>query len=121
MINCILVGAGGAAGAVLRYLIGLLPLQENGFPFKTFLINVAGCLAIGIVASLAEKNSLNPRLVLFLKAGFCGGFTTFSSFALETQGLIQKGQNLTAAIYVASSIFAGVLAVFAAEKIIAKF
>lgn len=121
MINCLLVGAGGAAGAILRYLIGLLSFpSKNGFPLKTFLINVIGCFAIGIIAALAEKNSLSPKLVLFLKVGVCGGFTTFSSFALETQTLIQKGSSLIASLYVALSVLFGILAVFAAEKIIAK-
>lgn len=121
MINCLLVGAGGAAGAILRYLIGLLSFpSKNGFPLKTFLINVIGCFAIGIIAALAEKNSLSPKLVLFLKVGVCGGFTTFSSFALETQTLIQKGSSLIASLYVVLSVLFGILAVFAAEKIIAK-
>lgn len=121
MINCLLVGAGGAAGAILRYLIGLLSFpSKNGFPLKTFLINVIGCFAIGIIAALAEKNSLSPKLVLFLKVGVCGGFTTFSSFALETQTLIQKGSSLIASLYVVLSVLFGILAVFAAEKIFAK-
>lgn len=118
MISCLVVGAGGAAGAILRYLIGLLPLSvKNGFPLKTFLINVLGCFAIGIIAALAERNSLSPKLVLFLKVGVCGGFTTFSSFALETQNLMERGQNLVAAVYVVLSVFIGILAVFAAEKL----
>lgn len=121
MIDCLLVGAGGAAGAIFRYLIGLLPLSpKNGFPLRTFLINVIGCFAIGIVAALAQKNSLSPKLVLFLKVGVCGGFTTFSSFALENQNLLQKGSSLVAALYVVLSVLLGILAVFAAEKMIGK-
>lgn len=73
MFNCIIVGLGGFIGAVLRYLIGKLSVgMENGFPVKTLLINVAGAFVIGIVVALAAKNSLNPRLVLFLKVGICG-------------------------------------------------
>lgn len=121
MINCILVGAGGAVGAVLRYLIGLLPLSpKNGFPLKTFLINVIGCFVIEIVAALAQKNLLNPKFVLFLKVGVCGGFTTFSSFALETQTLIEKDSNLVAALYVVLSVLVGIIAVLLAEKIISN-
>lgn len=119
MINCLIVGLGGAVGAVMRYLIGLLPFNpDNGFPIKTFIINVVGAFVIGIVAALAAKNSINPKLVLFLKVGICGGFTTFSSFALETDQLLMKGQSLTAVLYVLLSIFAGVMAVFLADKII---
>lgn len=119
MINCLIVGLGGALGAVMRYLIGLIPFNpDNGFPVKTFIINVVGAFVIGIVAALAAKNAMNPKLVLFLKVGICGGFTTFSSFALETDQLLMKGQSFTAVIYVLLSIFAGVLAVFLADKII---
>lgn len=119
MINCLIVGLGGALGAVMRYLIGLIPFNpDNGFPLKTFIINVVGAFVIGIVAALAAKNAMNPKLVLFLKIGICGGFTTFSSFALETDQLLMKGQSFTAVIYVLLSIFAGVLAVFLADKVI---
>lgn len=119
MINCLIVGLGGALGAVMRYLIGLIPFNpDNGFPIKTFIINVVGAFVIGIVAALAAKNAMNPKLVLFLKVGICGGFTTFSSFALEIDQLLMKGQSFTAVLYVLLSIFAGVLAVFLADKII---
>ena len=119
MIKCLIVGAGGAIGAIGRYLIGLLPMNpENGFPLKTFLINVIGCFIIGIIAALADKNAVNPNLVLLIKVGICGGFTTFSSFALETEGLIAKGSTGVALMYVILSLVCGVLAVFAAEKMI---
>lgn len=94
MSNVFTVALGGALGAVCRYLITLLPMNpESGFPVKTFLINVAGSFLIGVVAALAARNALNPRTVLFLKVGICGGFTTFSSFALETEGLVGKGNG----------------------------
>jgi CrcB protein len=119
MIKCLIVGAGGAIGVIGRYLIGLLPMNpENGFPLKTFLINVIGCFIIGIIAALADKNAVNPNLVLLIKVGICGGFTTFSSFALETEGLIAKSSTGVALMYVILSLVCGVLAVFAAEKMI---
>lgn len=65
--------------------------------------------------ALAAKNSLNPRLVLFLKVGICGGFTTFSSFALETDQLLAKGQVVTAVMYVTLSVVLGVMAVYLAQ------
>ena len=73
-------------GAVMRYLVGKLPIGDgNGFPVKTFLVNIIGCFIIGLAAALAAKQLADsPRAVLFLKVGICGGFTTFSSFALET-------------------------------------
>lgn len=117
MTGWMLAGAGGAAGAVLRYLIGLLPMNpENGFPIKTLLINLAGSFTIGMIAALAAKNAMNPKLVVFLKAGVCGGFTTFSSFALETQQLAQKGEGGLAFLYVLLSVLLGVSMVFLAEK-----
>lgn len=119
MIDCLIVALGGACGAVGRYLIGLIPVQlQNGFPVKTFLINVAGSFLIGIIAALATKNALNPKLVTFIKVGICGGFTTFSSFALETNQLIGEGHWGTALCYVLMSIVCGVAAVFAAERMI---
>ena len=118
MSNVFTVALGGALGAVCRYLITLLPMNpESGFPVKTFLINVAGSFLIGVVAVLAARNALNPRTVLFLKVGICGGFTTFSSFALETEGLVGKGTG-TALWYVLLSLVCGVLAVYAAEKMV---
>lgn len=119
MIKCLIVGAGGAIGAIGRYLIGLLPVNpENGFPVKTFLINVIGCFVIGIIAALADRNAVTPNLVLLIKVGICGGFTTFSSFALETEELLAKGQAGVALMYVMASIVCGVLAVFAADKMV---
>lgn len=118
MTDCLLVGAGGALGAILRYLIGLLPVSpSNGFPVKTFLINIAGAFVIGAVAALAAKNAMNPKLVTFLKVGVCGGFTTFSSFALETEQLMEKEQGGAALAYVAASIVCGTAAVFVAGRL----
>ena len=120
MISCLAVGLGGFAGSVLRYLIGLVPLRpQSGFPAKTFLINILGSFAIGLIAAAAAKNKdLNPNLILFLKVGICGGFTTFSSFALETSDLLKAGAAPTAVLYAVLSMAAGVLAVMAAQMIV---
>lgn len=117
MLNIIAVGLGGFLGAVLRYLIGLIPVNEvTAFPIKTFLINIIGCIAIGIITIAASKNyTLNPHLVLFLKVGVCGGFTTFSTFALETATLIKNGNAFTALIYMLGSVLIGVAVIFAVE------
>lgn len=122
MAECFIVGLGGFIGAVCRYLIGLIPLREGCvFPVKTFLINVAGCFLIGVIAALAVKtNWLNPKAVLFLKVGICGGFTTFSSFALETGGLIEDGRMKLAVLYAVLSVAAGLIAVFAGQEIVRK-
>lgn len=119
IINYIVVALGGAVGSVLRYLVSLIPLQlKSGFPVKTLLINIVGSLLIGIIAALSAKNAINPRIVTFIKAGICGGFTTFSSFALETDQLINNGQMLTAIGYVTASILFGVASIIFAEKLL---
>lgn len=117
MINCLFVGIGGFVGSVCRYLMGLLPIETSqGFPVKTLLTNGIGAFVIGIIAAAAAKNSsLNPRMVLLLKTGFCGGFTTFSTFAYETGSMMEKGQTGLALLYVVLSAVLGVLAVFAGQ------
>ena len=123
MTDCLIVAAGGAIGAVCRFLIGKLPIDSSdGFPMKTFIVNVFGCFLIGLVAALALKQfSDSPRLVLFLKVGICGGFTTFSSFALETGGLIEKGSFITAASYVILSVTVGVAALLQHSSLLIKY
>lgn len=119
-MNVIIVGLGGFIGAVLRYLIGLIPLkQTTGFPIKTLCINVIGCFVIGMVSAYAAKNSeCSQNLQLFLKVGICGGFTTFSSFALETSTLMGKGNIFYAVIYTCLSVVLGVMAVYMAGALI---
>lgn len=107
-------------GAILRYLIGLLDVgAQNGFPVKTFAINVIGSFVIGMVVALAARNVLDARWTLFLKVGVCGGFTTFSSFALETDQLLAQGSAGVAVAYVCASVVAGVLAVMLAQRMFA--
>ena len=117
MFNCIAVGLGGFVGAVCRYLIGLLPVKETTlFPIKTFGINVLGCIAIAVIITMLTKDSsLSPRMGLFLKVGFCGGFTTFSTFAVETADLMKGGHPGIAAAYVVLSILLGVGLVLAIQ------
>lgn len=117
MLDCLVVGIGGFIGTVMRYLIGLIPVKGgNEFPIKTLIINVLGAFVIGLIAAAAAKNKdLNPHLVLLIKVGICGGFTTFSTFAYESVGLVQKGQGWTALLYVVLSVVLGFAAVYAAE------
>ena len=120
LLNCLLVALGGGVGACLRYLIGLIPLKEPfTFPVKTLLINLLGCFVIGLIAALAVKNSsISPKTVLFIKTGLCGGFTTFSTFALETETLIKTGHIGIALLYVALSVIVGVGLVFAGQVLV---
>ena len=121
-MNILAVGAGGFIGAVLRYLIGKIPVSENAvFPVKTFAINVIGCLVIGLITVLASKNTnIDQRWILFLKVGLCGGFTTFSTFALETTDLLKGGHTGIAFLYVLLSIVVGCAVIFGAELLTGK-
>lgn len=122
MLNCLVVALGGGIGACLRYLIGLIPLKESfTFPVKTLFINLLGCFVIGLIAAIAAKTtSLSPRTVLFIKTGLCGGFTTFSTFALETETLLKTGHIGLAILYVALSVVVGVGLAFAGQLVVGK-
>ena len=122
MLNILAVGAGGFVGSVLRYLMGLFHVSEAMiFPVKTFIINIIGCLAIGLIAASAIRNiEMSPQMILFLKVGICGGFTTFSTFALETSDLIKAGHVGAAFLYVALSVIIGVAVIFAVEYLTLK-
>jgi fluoride exporter len=110
----IAVAGGGAIGSVARYVIGVLLLRAgNGFPLSTLLINVAGSFLIGLFARLFDAPDHHPVLRVALTVGICGGFTTFSTFSADTVTLLQQGKAGRAALYVAASLVAGVLATFA--------
>lgn len=119
-MNVIIVGTGGFLGAVLRYLIGLIPIRQTTvFPIKTMCINIIGCFIIGLVVAFALKNrDFNENIQLFLKVGLCGGFTTFSSFALETVNLCDSGNLFYALLYTCLSVILGVLAIYLAQILI---
>ena len=122
MLNVLAVGAGGFVGTILRYLISLIPLDEPIiFPIKTFIINIVGCIVIGIIAVSASKNfEMNPQMLLFLKVGLCGGFTTFSTFALETADLMKAGHMGIAFFYTVLSVLVGITVIFLVEYLAIK-
>ncbi len=120
-MSVLMVALGGAVGAVLRYLLGLIPVKEiTSFPFITLSINVLGALLIGGIAAYSSRHSVNDSLMLFLKIGLCGGFTTFSTFSLEAAQLIKSGSIFTAVTYAALSVVLCICAVFAAEFVTSK-
>ncbi|MDC6352474.1 fluoride efflux transporter CrcB [Zeaxanthinibacter sp. PT1] len=111
----LLIFIGGGIGSVLRYLIGksLNPYFTH-FYLGTFLVNILGCLIIGAVLGYTLKSEyLNPQLTFLLVAGFCGGFTTFSSFAFEQYELLRNGAFLQFALYILASLATGLAAVAA--------
>ncbi|WP_298223398.1 fluoride efflux transporter CrcB [Flavobacterium sp.] len=111
----ILVGLGGALGSILRYLTTAL-IQKNYpmvFPWATLVINVIGCLLIGIIMGTLEKNQItDSSMKWLLVTGFCGGYTTFSAFGLENISLLQNGHSGLAFLYIAASVVVGLLAVW---------
>jgi CrcB protein len=112
----LLVGAGGAIGAMGRYGVGVatgrvLPLS---FPYGTLLVNVAGSLLMGVLVGLLARFTPDwqNEARLFLAVGVLGGFTTFSSFSLDTIVLVERGALLQAAFYVAASVILSILALY---------
>ena len=107
----ILVALGGALGSVARYLISGWALHHSvewRFPLGTFIVNVVGCMVVGVLGGLVVKHDLfSSDVRLFLFTGIAGGFTTFSAFGLETFYLLRRDEVLVAAGYVASSVFLG--------------
>ena len=103
--DCIAVGIGGAFGAILRYLFSQIPVVPNGFPLTTILINIIGSFCVGLIIGIAGKSiNFDPRLLLFVKIGLCGGFTTFSTFSVDALNLLQNGKMIHAAIYMGLSV-----------------
>jgi CrcB protein len=114
MKNLLLVFVGGGFGSVLRYGIGkFLNGSQNGIPYGTFAANVLGSLIIGILLGLAAKNTaISHGQTLLLATGFCGGFTTFSTFAYENHIFLKSGDFTSFAIYTIATFIIGFMAVF---------
>lgn len=111
----LLAGLGGFLGSALRYGFGQIMLKffETNFPLGTFFVNIVGSLLIGLALGFFEKGSLlTINWKLFLAVGFCGGFTTFSSFAYENLNLLQNQQYFLSFIYISISLILGLLAVY---------
>lgn len=109
--NLLIVGIGSFLGGMLRYLISLLMKNfcGQGFPWATLLVNLMGCFLIGLIFGLFSRfNGVNSLWCLLLTTGFCGGFTTFSSFANEGLQLLSIGNVWGFVFYVSVSVILGV-------------
>ena len=114
--HALLVAAGGALGSVGRYLVGVFAIRVFGpnFPWGTFIVNIVGSLVIGFMAeAVARALNQSAEMRMLIVTGFLGGFTTFSSFSLDTMYLIERGEVMTAILYIAASVGLALIAVTA--------
>jgi CrcB protein len=122
-LTCLIVMAGGALGTLARYLVSLLALPISGnLPWGTIIINITGSLLIGFFGTLTLAHGRFPvseNMRLFVMIGFCGGYTTFSSFSLQTLDLLRSGATGRAAVNVVASMILCVAAVAAGHQIAA--
>jgi fluoride exporter len=106
---------GGGLGSITRFLLAkwVNTWHTHHFPFGTLVVNIVACWVLGLVVGLADhRQVLSPMTRVFWAVGFCGGFSTFSTFSNETLGLLQQGQSMSTLLYIMCSVFFCVLATF---------
>ena len=111
----LMVAVGGALGSLARYLVAgaVQPAWWPGFPFGIFVVNITGGLAMGLITGLAAlKLNLTPEMRAFLTTGILGGYTTFSTFSLDSAMLMERGAFVQAGAYVVGSVVLSILALF---------
>ncbi|WP_303321680.1 fluoride efflux transporter CrcB [Cloacibacillus evryensis] len=118
MEGMLFVGLGGFFGASLRYLLGKAASSQSVIPAATLAINIFGSFMIGVLSLFSERHGLSRHsVILMLQAGFCGGFTTFSTFSLETFALISQGKIGHAALYAVLSVLCCLFSVAAGRTL----
>jgi fluoride exporter len=113
----LLIGLGGAIGAILRYGVAQWK-YESHFPFHTFWVNVIGSFVIGICLALFKQSKLDTNTYLFLATGLCGGFTTFSAFSVENMSLLQNDKVVLFFLYAIGSVILALIATFLGYKLV---
>lgn len=119
--NILLVGVGGGLGSIARYICQrwVSHYYPHHFPWGTFAVNIIGCFVIGIIWGISFRSfETNEQWKLFLMTGICGGFTTFSSFTLESIGLLKEQRAGLFFLYLAGSVLVGLAATYAGMKLI---
>ncbi|MFJ4580239.1 fluoride efflux transporter CrcB [Streptomyces echinatus] len=114
-MNWLLVVAGAVIGAPLRYLTdrAVQARHDSVFPWGTYVVNVSGCLVLGLLTGAVSAGAAGPQLRLLLGTGLCGALTTYSTFSYETLRLSEAGSGIYAAVNVVASVVAGLAAAFA--------
>jgi CrcB protein len=124
MTKILVVGMGGFIGSILRYLTNLGVahfVKQPWFPWGTLVVNILGCLGIGIISALfTSRNLVNSEWWLFWVVGILGGFTTFSAFGYETHSLLQQHQPFLAIINVTAQVFFGLAAVWFGYNLVSR-
>lgn len=110
-MDFLFVGIGGAAGSMLRYAISLIPYHET-FPLLTLITNLCGAFLIGCITGIAARRNIPANMLLLLKTGLCGGFTTFSTFSLEAYTLMQNGHYGYMFLYILMSLFGCIVGIW---------
>lgn len=113
-MNYLIVATGGAIGAACRYGISNIEINSK-FPFATFITNLIGAFIIGFIVGIAEENTVSDKVILFIKTGFCGGFTTFSTFSLEAVMLLSDEKYFVGIIYIFCSLVFCIIGVIAGQ------
>ena len=107
-----LIGIGGSVGAAARYLLGIFinnNYKSKPFPMGTLIINISGSFLLGLLANLYSVNEITEAVWYFAGVGFCGAYTTFSTFGYETITLIQSNRAVIAGVYVLSSVIFSII------------
>lgn len=121
--SIILAGIGGFFGATGRYLVGVVSKKifNSTYPFVTFIVNIAGCFLLGLIFGLWSRHEIYPTVKWLFITGFCGGFTTFSSFTLDMYSLLKAGKYIRFVTYLVTSVAGGLLMVWAGMVIAMRY